>query len=174
MGKDFDDLIGFLIVLLGAAVVIKIIDDASKKTRYQCPNCSTTLTKDTNPCPKCKTPEQLFNWLKPFLRYTPDPPRTELLQSFPTLIKNNFYGIPGAGDCDCYSIAMLAACACQNWKGAKLYIKLVGRNKFCPVHIYTGVEINGKEYNLDLTNKLPLTERNYPYKQKIYLKPLKT
>jgi len=125
-------------------------------------------------CPKCRTPEQLFNWLKPHLKYKLDPPRTELLQSFPTLIKNNFYGIPGAGDCDCFSIAMLAACYCQNWKGAKLYIKLAGRNKFCPVHIYTGVEINGKEYNLDLTNKLPFIERPYTYKQKIYLKPLKT
>ena len=60
MGKDFDDFIGFLILMLGAAVVIKIIDDASKKTKYQCPNCNTPLSKNTNPCPKCRTPIRWF------------------------------------------------------------------------------------------------------------------
>lgn len=124
--------------------------------------------------PKCKNPIQLFLWLKPHLKYKLDPNNTELLQSFPTLINNNYYGTPGAGDCDCFSIAMLAACSVQKWPGAKIYIKLVGRNKFTPVHIYTGVDIAGKEYNLDLTNKIPLKERNYPYKQKIYFKRLKT
>jgi rubrerythrin len=57
---DFDDFLAFIIVLLGAAVVIKIIDDATKSTRYQCPNCGTVVEKGTNPCPNCKTPLRWF------------------------------------------------------------------------------------------------------------------
>ena len=60
LGKDFDDFIGFLILMLGAAVVIKIIDEASKTTKYKCPNCNTPLSKNINPCPKCKTPIRWF------------------------------------------------------------------------------------------------------------------
>ncbi|MCJ7631972.1 rubrerythrin-like domain-containing protein [Candidatus Bathyarchaeota archaeon] len=57
---DFDDFLAFIILLLGAAVVIKIIDDATKSTRYECPNCGTILSKGTSPCPKCGTP---LRWL---------------------------------------------------------------------------------------------------------------
>jgi rubrerythrin len=57
---DFDDFLAFIILLLGAAVVIKIIDDATKSTRYQCPNCGTVVPKGTNPCPNCKTPLRWF------------------------------------------------------------------------------------------------------------------
>lgn len=123
-------------------------------------------------CPKLSNPISLFLWLKPMLVYKNDPNNTELLQSFPTLIKKNFYGISGAGDCDCFTIAAVSACMVQNWPDAKIYIKLVGRNKSTPSHIYSGVEIKGKEYNLDLTNKRPLIERPYRYKQKIFLKDL--
>ena len=60
MGKDFDAFIAFILLMLGAAVVLKIIDEASKSTRYECPNCGSTLIKGTNPCPKCKTPLRWF------------------------------------------------------------------------------------------------------------------
>lgn len=124
--------------------------------------------------PKFNDPLKLFFYLKPYVKYKLDPPRTELIQSVPTLIKNNYWGVSGSGDCDCFSVLMATACMVQRWPGAKVFIKLCGRNRFNAVHIYTGVDFNGKEYNLDLTNKLPMIERDYPYKQKIYLKKLLT
>lgn len=57
---DFDDFLGFIILLLGAAVVIKIIDDATKATRYECPNCGAIVNKGVSPCPKCRTPLRWF------------------------------------------------------------------------------------------------------------------
>lgn len=123
--------------------------------------------------PRFNDPLQLFYYLKPYLKYKLDPDRTELIQSMPTLIKNNYWGLSGAGDCDCFSVCMAASCLVQKWPGAKVWIKLCGRNKMNAVHIYTGVDKDGKEYALDLTNKIPLKERPYPYKQKIYIKNLR-
>jgi rubrerythrin len=57
---DFDDFLAFIILLLGAAAVITIIDNATKSTKYQCPNCGTIVSKGTNPCPKCGTPLRWF------------------------------------------------------------------------------------------------------------------
>jgi rRNA maturation endonuclease Nob1 len=57
---DFDDFLAFILLMLGAAVVIKIIDDATKATRYECPNCRTVVNKGTSPCPKCGTPLRWF------------------------------------------------------------------------------------------------------------------
>lgn len=47
--------------------------------------------------PKFNNPNDLFFWLKPFLNYQLDPNGTELLQSFQTLINNNYYGQSGRG-----------------------------------------------------------------------------
>ena len=94
--------------------------------------------------PQFNSPVDLFHWLKPQLHYRKDPQGKELLQSFPTLMVNNFYGIPGTGDCDCYSIAMCSATAVQQWKNKKIWIKLAGRNKHQAVHIWSGVDIDGK------------------------------
>ena len=56
MGKDFDDLLKFIIVVLGATAVIKIINDATKKMYYKCPRCGAEVMKNENPCPYCSTP----------------------------------------------------------------------------------------------------------------------
>lgn len=120
--------------------------------------------------PQFNNPIDLFHWLKPQLTYRKDPQNRELLQSFPTLINRNYYGVPGMGDCDCWSIAMCASCIVQNWSGAKVWIKLAGRNKTNAVHIWSGVDINGRSYPLDLTNPIPMYERDYQYIQKLYLK----
>ena len=120
--------------------------------------------------PKCKSPTDLFFYLKPYLKYKHDPKGIELLQSMPTLIKNNYYGVSGCGDCDCFSIAAVASCLVQNWKNCEMWIKLAGRNKYTPVHIWSGVTKDGKDYAMDLTNPIPNYERNYPYIQKLYLK----
>jgi rubrerythrin len=54
--SDFDDFLAFIIVLIGAAAVITIIDQATNKTKYECPNCHAILSRGMSPCPNCKTP----------------------------------------------------------------------------------------------------------------------
>jgi lipopolysaccharide biosynthesis regulator YciM len=49
-------LIGLIIGILGAAAVIKIIDDATKERKYVCPQCGHVLRHGTARCPACKTP----------------------------------------------------------------------------------------------------------------------
>ena len=119
--------------------------------------------------PQCKTPADLFFYLKPYLKYKHDPKGVELLQSMPTLLTNNYYGVSGSGDCDCFVISACASTLQQNWKNCKTWIKLAGRSRRNPVHIWSGVTINGKDYALDFTNPIPNYERYYPYIQKIYL-----
>jgi hypothetical protein len=148
----------------------KDINDTLKHIRLQ---IEESLPFTLSYCPKFKDPYTLFLWLKPQLKYRKDPSDTELLQSFPTMMRRNFYGIPGTGDCDCFSIGAVSCCLIQNWNNCKIWIKLAGRNKFCPVHIWSGVTINGKDYPLDFTNRLPGVERDYPYIQKIEVKKLK-
>ena len=46
-------LIGLAIGLVGAAVVIKIIDDATKKRKAICPNCKAELPYKVQQCPMC-------------------------------------------------------------------------------------------------------------------------
>ncbi len=121
--------------------------------------------------PNFRSPVDLFLWLKPQLIYKNDPKGVELLQSMPTLLKNNYYGVSGMGDCDCFTISCLASCMVQNWSG-KCFIILAGRNKFTPVHIWSGIDIGSNTYNLDLTNKIPNKVRDYPYTQKLYIKDI--
>jgi len=56
MGKDSDNLVGFILLLLGAAVVGKIISDATKKSPYYCPRCSREVFQNQDPCPHCQSP----------------------------------------------------------------------------------------------------------------------
>lgn len=112
-------------------------------------------------------PVELYYWLRIRTKYVNDPPNIELLQSAETLFDNNFHGIPGAGDCDCFSVLTLTALQVQKWK-APAWIKLAGRNKQYPVHIWAGVDYNGEEIALDLTEHKPGQERKYTYIQKLY------
>lgn len=116
-------------------------------------------------------PVEMYYWLKVRTTYKNDPEGIELLQSAPTLFEANYWGTPGAGDCDCFSIATLTALNKQKWK-APMWIKLAGRSKSYPVHIWAGTDYKGEEIALDLTNKKPKEERNYPYIQKIYFNKL--
>lgn len=52
-GSSTGALIGLILALLGAAAVIKIIDDATKEKRYVCPGCGHTLRNGIQRCPKC-------------------------------------------------------------------------------------------------------------------------
>ena len=63
-----------------------------------------------NNMPVYPDPQSMFYGLKQLITYHNDPPGVELLQTVPTLFENNWWGIPGAGDCDCFSILVLSMC----------------------------------------------------------------
>ena len=54
MPNSTDSLIGLIIGILGAAVIIKIVNDAAKERKYECPNCANVVRKGSLRCPKCK------------------------------------------------------------------------------------------------------------------------
>ncbi len=114
--------------------------------------------------PKFKNPRELFKWCKMNTTYHEDPKGTELLQGVDTLLtENNWWGKPGAGDCDCFTILTLALCIANGWNDN--YICLVGRSKKKAVHIYSAVVLNNQLYTLDLTNPYINMERPYKYRQ---------
>jgi hypothetical protein len=116
--------------------------------------------------PEFKTPEELWNWLKPQLTYEDDPQGTELLQCIQTLLTNkNHHGKKGRGDCDCFSIACCTLMIANDWDN--INVVLAGRTKKNPVHIYMEIQFKGKWYTLDFTNKRFNTERPYPLTQRI-------
>jgi len=124
-------------------------------------------------CPKFGNPEQLFYFLKKNTVYKNDPPNIELLQTLQTLMEENFHGKPGAGDCDCFTIATIACLYVNGWKN-NVFIDLVGRSKLYPVHIYTDIVYKGDRKVLDLTNKYYNEERqNYKYRQRLPVNFLK-
>jgi hypothetical protein len=79
-----------------------------------------------------------------------------------TLFENNYYGKPGYGDCDCFTIAYTAACLAQN---IPICIVLAGRKKNQFVHIFNYVKFMGSWVPADLTQPIFDNERHYPYKK---------
>lgn len=115
--------------------------------------------------PRFETPEEAFKYLRKKVTYKRDPKGVELFQTMPTLFENNFHGITGAGDCDCFTIAALATLIANGFTNCG--IVLVGRNPLTPVHIYAYVDYNGKRNYFDLTNRTYDYERSYPFRQEI-------
>ena len=114
--------------------------------------------------PKFRSPEEIFHWLKLRTVYFNDPAGTELLQSLPTLLENNYHGVAGAGDCDCFTIALLTILYANGFKGCGF--SLVGRSKKAPVHIYAEATDGNKLRPMDLTSPFYDYERTkYKYKQ---------
>jgi hypothetical protein len=113
--------------------------------------------------PRFRNPEQMFNNLKTMTTYRNDPPGVELLQSVPTLLENNYWGVPGAGDCDCFSILVLTCCLVNGWNDQEII--LAGRSKLAPVHIWTRVKFGGNWYDMDLTQTYINSVRPYKYTQ---------
>jgi len=105
------------------------------------------------------TPQQLFYWLESITTYQDDPENIELLQSPRSLFEKNYYGKPGMGDCDCFSILSICCFLAMGFKKREIVIKLVGRTRSQPKHIYTLIQ--GTPF--DLTNPIFGFERNYPY-----------
>lgn len=111
------------------------------------------------------TIDELFYKLLQETTFQHDPKDTELLQSMQTLMTaNNYHGLEGAGDCDCFVIAITA---CALVKGWFCEIVLAGRNNRYPVHIYNRVEL----YVFDLTEKVLGRERYYKWTQTIEVSP---
>jgi len=109
--------------------------------------------------------EQLFYYLSSITDYRDDPPNTELLQSPQSLFEKNYWGVPGTGDCDCFSIMSISALVALGYSPNRLEIVLAGNTRNTPKHIY--LKVDGKPF--DLTNAFFNYERNYPYLQHIPL-----
>jgi len=122
-----------------------------------------SLNYCANKMPVYSDPINMFYSLKKMIQYHSDPPGTELLQTVPTLFEKNFWGIPGAGDCDCFSILILSMCCVHGWN--KQRVVLCGRSKRAPVHIFTQVYYKGEWVTLDLTRPLHNSHRKYKFYQ---------
>jgi len=125
--------------------------------------------------PHFKNPEQLFNWLKLLVRYKNDPEGYEFIQSMPTLFSDFEHESgevykSGEGDCDCFTVATIAAMYVQGEDWIKDFgFVLAGRSPNNPVHIYSYIKFKGKDYILDLTQPRINMVKDYPYTQKMKL-----
>lgn len=124
-----------------------------------------SLSFCVNEMPTFDNPEQMFKALRNMTTYKNDPPNVELIQSVPTLFNENYWGIRGAGDCDCFTVLVLSMCCAHGWNEQE--IVLVGRSKLAPVHIWSTVKYNGKRYSMDLTNPYFNIERKYKFIQRL-------
>jgi hypothetical protein len=107
--------------------------------------------------------ESIFYFLQAITVYQDDPPDTELIQDAKSIFENNYYGIPGMGDCDCFTVLSISALLSRGYKKSDLNIVLAGRHKHTPVHIW--LQVQGIDF--DLTEPFFGVKRNYPYLQSI-------
>jgi hypothetical protein len=119
-----------------------------------------------NEMPSFNDPESMFKTLKQVIKYKNDPQGVELLQSVPTLFDQNYWGVSGAGDCDCFSILALSMFCANDFK--KKRIVLAGRNKLAPCHIWVQVNYQGIWYDFDLTQPYFNTRRSYKFIQYLH------
>jgi len=94
-------------------------------------------------------PDNLYYWLKSRVTFVDDHINYEQLQQIETLLgPNNVHGIKGAGDCDCFTIAMLSLLYNAGYNSA--YLVLVGNNLKEPTHIFPAIDYLGGIYPLDV------------------------
>jgi len=118
-----------------------------------------------NSMPRFADPESMFNCLRNMVRYKNDPEGIELLQSVPTLFEANYWGVRGSGDCDCFTILVLAMCVANGFNDQEII--LAGRSKVAPVHIWSRVKYGGQWYEMDLTQPFFNTCRKYKFIQRL-------
>jgi len=95
------------------------------------------------------TPEQIFYRLKELTTYYNDPDGNELLQETATLLNlnsRNYHGLPGYGDCDCFTITALAVLNNAGYRN--LFIVIAGRSELTPPCSYLSTGIFSKPPNL--------------------------
>ncbi len=117
--------------------------------------------------PAGTSPSALFSMLKTLTTYKNDPPGVELLQSMPSLFMNNFWGKSGAGDCDCFSITVVACCKVLN---IPCRLVLVGNSPKAPSHVYVEVKDKGGWVPFDLVNTFYGETKKYRYISTINIK----
>jgi transglutaminase-like putative cysteine protease len=78
----------------------------------------------------------------------------------PTLMHNNFYGIPGAGDCDCFTITAVACCKVER---IPVRIVVVGNTPKNPTHVYCEVLDGGRWVPFDLCSPFYGDTKKYRY-----------
>jgi hypothetical protein len=105
--------------------------------------------------------EQIFNHLKSVTHYKEDPSNVELLQSMPSLFEDNYWGTPGTGDCDCFTIT---SCAVLLVNGYKTGFSLYGNGKQ-PTHIASDVRLKkgGRLYSMPFDLCAPRIDVVKPY-----------
>jgi hypothetical protein len=134
-------------------VLYKVCSQAKKGVNYMGRKIPSYIT----------TAEQLFIYLSGVTSYRDDPPGAELIQSPESIFKNNYWGVSGMGDCDCFTVLGIASALAIGFPISSLEIVLAGNSRNIPKHIY--LTINKKPF--DLTNAFFNTERNYPFLQHI-------
>lgn len=108
---------------------------------------------------KNDTAKDIWYKMKPKLIYERDTPGIEQIQSVGTLFENNIHGIPGAGDCDCFTTLTIAMLLASGENPNDINIYLQGNKKKYPSHILT--EFKG--IYIDFTQPMYNTKRNYNY-----------
>jgi hypothetical protein len=111
-------------------------------------------------------PYDLYYYLKSQVTYKHDRPGIEQLQKLQTLLGDaNVHGVPGLGDCDCFTIALLALCKANNFTPAGAVLAGHYANK--ARHIYNYCTYGGKLVYLDLTESEPGQLRPYKFRQEV-------
>jgi hypothetical protein len=106
------------------------------------------------------------------LTYVNDAYKIEQIQSVGTLFENNIHDIPGAGDCDCFTVYTIAMLLASNYPTKNIFIVLQGNKKDAPSHILTAYidEKTGEKYYLDFTQPMFNTVRTYKFYDVINIK----
>jgi hypothetical protein len=105
--------------------------------------------------------------MKAYLTYLSDPPGVELIMSVQTLMGNNPHGIPGAGDCDDFTVFALAAAM---YFGHPCKMVLAGNNRNNPTHVYAKINFEGWHI-YDLTAPELDIVKNYTFTNEITITP---
>lgn len=93
------------------------------------------------------------------LVYKNDADKIEQIQSVPTLFLDNIHKIPGAGDCDCFTVFTIAMLKANNFDSQKISIYLQGQSKSQPSHVLTDYD----GIKLDFTQPIIDDVRKYKY-----------
>lgn len=107
---------------------------------------SLPYAKEWLPSLNC-SPGYLYDLLKANTTYKEDPPGVELLQGMESFFEDNYWGVPGWGDCDCMSIT---SASCLIVSGFPVRFVVSGKRGFS--HVYVEYKDKGKWRAFDLTN----------------------
>ena len=111
---------------------------------------------------KLKYADDVFIHLKSKITFQHDSRDYEQFMRFQTFVNHNQHGSPYLGDCDDFTIAILACLIAIGYKD--LYLTFAGNNKDSPSHVYCGVlNDKGELIPIDLTENQIGKERNYKY-----------